>query len=510
MEDFQYLTYYASIFTGKADLFIYNCDTYPLCQTNLKSDDQLIPIQNNQDTFSFTYIKNELSDISPISKKQKIIMFKCNEVAEYNECRVKINIFQNNNNILMMPYINHYYYAKENNENEYSIISDVSIRNTKQVYATIETLSGKISISFGDTKYNMYKNNNKKTYIFNDNKKDYISFKIKAIKSSFYRVNYYYKIEIRDYGEYISFSNGANYLFKFEKDSNLDIYPMKFIEFYSGYDEEYLNYISFYPINCKIQIENVIINEESNEKHFYQLEEKNNFYQDIWHNNEEYSWENDLKNMGYKVKNIDSKNDCMFNVSIFRLINDTIDKDNNGLFLENHIPQKFVFNQEVKSLKFSYPHIVKDKDIEIKIKLYDKEKYQMKIYFDNVQSNNIYEINSNSNYIIEAKEWKDICIYDQQICKISFRLTSKNIIQESFVEIEVNSDDDNKYENEEEEEEKDNDKGKSKILFIIIPIIIIAIIIPVVIIFIILKKKKKTDFKKDIEEIPENKGLTLI
>ena len=500
-EDFQYLTFHASIYSGKIDLFIYNCDTYPLCEYDSNINEKLIPIQNMQDDFSFTYSKEELSDITTTSKKQKIIMFKCEEIIDYDECIVDINIFQNNNNLLLKPYINYYYYSKENNENNFTIVTNFSRISSIEVFTIFEIFSGVIKIKYEEKDPHIanFENNNKNVYIFNSTDKYYISFKIEAIQSSFYRVNYYYKVMVENYGEYIMFSKGANYLFNFEKKPYLDIYPLHFLELNSEYTGEYFDYLSFYPINCEIEIEDVFLNKTSNEKISYKINQFYNFYQDIWSNYDKYLPSKDLTNIGYRITNKDNKNDkCMFNISIFKIMNDTIDKENNGLFLENHFSQKFLFNKEVNSLKFSYPHIVKDKDIIIKIKVYDKEKYKMNIYFDSVKSKTIYDIKKDKKIVVKAEEWKNICIYEQQICKISFRLTSLNTIEESFVEVVVISEDDN--------------KSKSPIsasMAVGILFIIIGIIGIIIAIAFYLRYKKRKDLLKEVAEIPETKGSLL-
>ena len=497
-EDFQYLTYHASIFSGKSDLFIYNCDTYPLCEYDSKINEKLIPIQNMQDDFSFTYSKEELSKISSISKEQKIIIFRCKETIDYDECIVYINIFRNNNNLLIKPYINYYYYSKEENQNEFTITTNYSNIKSEEVYIIFEIFSGVIKIKYEeDSHIDIFENNNKKVYVFSSNNKYYISFKIEAIKSSFYRVNYYYKALIENSDEYIIFSKGANYLFSFQKETN--IYPLHFLELNNENQGEYLDYISFYPINCKIEIENAFLNTTSNEKSFNKLKENYNFYQDIWSNYDKYLYNKDLINMGYRITSKDNKNDkCIFNISIFKIQNDSVDPENNGLFLENHFSQKFLFNNKASSLKFSYPHIVKNKDIIVKIKLYDNEKYEMNIYFDSVKSIKKYNITKDQKIKIKHDEWKDICIYEQQICKISFRLTSLNTIPESFVEIVVISEDDNKS--------KDTKMPTVAIIILVILIVFAGIAVAIAI---YLRNKKNEDLLKEAGDMPETKGSLL-
>ena len=497
LEDFQYLTYHASIYSGKIDLFIYNCDTYPLCEYDSNFEDKLIPIQNMQDDFSFTYSKKELSDISTISKEQKIIVVECKETIDYEECLVYINIFQNNNNLLIKPYINHYYYSKEGNENEFSIVTNYSIIISKEVYTIFEIFSGVIKIKYEEDSDDIFENNNKKVYVFNSQDKNYITFKIEAIKSSFYRINYYYKALVANFGEYIIFSKGANYLFSFEKE--IHIYPLHFLELNNENVGEYCDYISFYPINCKMEIESVYLNKSSGEKNFTKLKENKEFFQDIWSNYDKYLPTNGLIDIGYRISSKDAKSDkCMLNISIFKIQNDTLDKENNGLFLENHFSQKFLFNNEVNSLKFSYPHIVKSKDIIVKITLYDNEKYRMNIYFDSVKSKTTYDIVKDQKIKIKAEEWKDICIYEQQICKISFRLTSLNTIPESFVEIVVISEDDNKS--------KDSTFPTVAIVILVILIVFAAIAISIAI---YLRNKKEKDFLKEVSDMPQEKGSLL-
>ena len=122
----------------------------------------------------------------------------------------------------------------------------------------------------------------------------------------------------------------------------------------------------------------------------------------------------------------------------------------------------------------------------------------MNIYFDSVKSKTTYDIVKDQKIKIKAEEWKDICIYEQQICKISFRLTSLNTIPESFVEIVVISEDDNKS--------KDSTFPTVAIVILVILIVFAAIAIAIAI---YLRNKKEKDFLKEVSDMPQEKGSLL-
>ena len=74
--------------------------------------------------------------------------------------------------------------------------------------------------------------------------------------------------------------------------------------------------------------------------------------------------------------NLDS---CLVYVSSYNM-NTTDNYSDNSLILSQNFPQLFDFNEEIKSLNFSYYFSELNQDIIINITLLNKAKYVMQIY----------------------------------------------------------------------------------------------------------------------------------
>ena len=173
---------------------------------------------------------------------------------------------------------------------------------------------------------------------------------------------------------------------------------------------------------------------------------------------------------------------AFFILSVFKYDNQSIN-DNNGIFLENNVSQKFVFNENYTFFKFSYAYVEKEKDINIVLNLMKNEKYKLKLLINDFNSKNEYDILKNEAVIIESKDIKDKCKNEQQICLISFNLISENtdeLLVELKVSAEINS----------SKDKNDNIDGQSTNNYVVLIIIIVAVILLVVLIAIIIIKIK--------------------
>ena len=209
----------------------------------------------------------------------------------------------------------------------------------------------------------------------------------------------------------------------------------------------------------------------------------------------------------------------------FKYKNETND-DYSGIFLRNNVSQLFAFDKNNSIMKFSYAYTEKNDNNEVNIilKLLDKETYKLNVYINNIESKNVYNIINNETIFIKTKEIINICGNEHQICKISFSLISENNLNESSIEININT-------NSEEKDEpgpptppptptpppnnKDNENGKDNnqpnVLLIVI-IAVVALIVIIIIVFLILrlKRKKSSNINDEIETIPKDKGNKLL
>lgn len=495
-DDFNYLTYYVNTLKGKTNISIYSCETYPLCDVNLNNIKDIIPIQNYY-SFSFSFSKNELNAniLSNIHPEKKIMLITCenkNEIRtdigiENDICIIDANIYTDKNNLLMSKDYNYHKYTRKNNEDKYIIIP---LNERNPIYINLEILSGNISINI-NYQYLLYEKNNKKLYSITNIDKNKYEFSIFSETDSAYNIRYFIPEFISD--PYMLMS-GGNYLFSISKNnSELEEAGIKIsnsFEYLETPQNQY--FIGFYPLNCKINIEYYYFPFD-----FRPMKEKKGFYQDIYDQNSQ-----DNKYIGYRItKNENITDDCLFYVSVFKYNNETI-YDNNGIFLADNVSQLFSFNNNYSIFTFSYIYTRKDKDVNIILRLLNEENYELNLFINNLEIKNNYNIIKDEKIIIKSKDIKDICKNEQQICKISFSLNSKNIFNESIIEIKINT------ENNEEQNNSNNNNNNKTIL--IIEIISVLAIIGLIIIIVILFNRKKNNINNEIENIQNDTQTKIL
>ena len=376
---------------------------------------------------------------------------------------------------------NYHKYSKKNNEDKFLIPKN----EYENIELNIEILSGNIEIKM-NSGYSLLEKENKKIYKIQNNENE-IEISILAKNDSVYNIRYY----IPEFGPFSpnSVMSGSNYLFFLPNNSDFKegLLLSNYFEYLDNPPDKY--FVGIYPLNCEMKMDYVPLN-------FIPLpiDLKWGFHQEIL--------DQKIKNniIGYKIyKNENISDECFFYLSVFKYDNQSIN-DNNGIFLENNISQKFIFNENYTFLKFSYAYVEKEKDVNIVLNLMKNEKYKLKLVIKDLDLKNEYDISKNETVIIESKDIKKICQNEQQICIISFNLISENN-DESLVELRVSAEINNSTDND-NNKNNDNNNNNGGINVVVLILIIVAVIILIALIIIIitkLKTKKGDNLNSQIE-----------
>ena len=150
-DNFKFLTYYININDKRVNLYMYICNTYPLCSTDSKQIKNKKSIRN-YGSASITYSKEELpKNLSPISKNQEIILIECEDDKEdKTECIIDLNIYTNKEKILLMQYFLSLGYVRKDNEDNYYIDTK---NEAIAIYLNIEILQGDLSSVYQCNKF---------------------------------------------------------------------------------------------------------------------------------------------------------------------------------------------------------------------------------------------------------------------------------------------------------------------------------------------------------------------
>ena len=490
-DDFSFLTYYVNLFKGKLKVEMYTCENYPLCNIDeLQNKKDGIPLRYFN-AYSLTFAKNELDEylLSNINPNKKVLLISCenkNEITtdegkENDTCLIETNIYTDKNKVLMAMKYNYHKYSKKNNEDKFLIPKN----EYENIELNIEILSGNIEIKM-NSGYSLLEKDNKKIYKIQNNENE-IEISILAKNDSVYNIRYY----IPEFGPFSpnSVMSGSNYLFFLPNNSDFKegLLLSNYFEYLDNPPDKY--FVGIYPLNCEMKMDYVPLN-------FIPLpiDLKWGFHQEIL--------DQKIKNniIGYKInKNENISDECFFYLSVFKYDNQSIN-DNNGIFLENNVSQKFIFNENYTFLKFSYAYVEKEKDVNIALNLMKNEKYKLKLVIKDLDLKNEYYISKNETVIIESKDIKKICQNEQQICIISFNLISENN-DESLVELRVSAEINNSTDND-NNKNNDNNNNNGGINVVVLILIIVAVIILIALIIIIitkLKTKKGDNLNSQIE-----------
>ena len=503
-DDFKFLTY--NIFTeinNKA--YILTCNNFPFCDINEEEISKSIPIENHLGFYSISFKKDELDiDLSPISKIKKILILTSNNDSNNKENDFYVNIYTDKTQIIIPPEIPiQYKYIRKENEDNFIIKENNNIFADKDItFINIEILSGDILLNINSTiRYYQYK----KIHLFSLNKKETFSLKIKAKKNSVYSIKYYHSNLKNEYINFVPF--GGNYLLYIEKISYIIL-----MNSFKLKNKNSQKYISFYPKNKKTEIN---YNSGNDSLKIYTLPETNKtIYQDIFIEEQDSLH---IKTFHLNTNSNNNSNPNLLYMSSFYLENDINGNLDNSIILEENIAKTFLFNQIYKLNKFTYLFSNDDnnKEINITFNLLNKGNYEINIFINNIELGQKFIIESNKTKKIEYNDWKNICINEQQICKISFNIISNDLEQDSFLEIFINQKEEEKeedgedYENDEEENESNNKKKKKKnktvlVVFLIILCVILLIITAFLILVCIKINNKLEEEIKKISFINED------
>ena len=341
----------------------------------------------------------------------------------------------------------------------------------EMVYLNIEIISGDIDIQINPKENECYIQENKKIYIFPENKDVYVT--IKGKNNSIYLIQ---DINPLVFTEDI-INSGANYFLNLE--NNVTVEPVDFFERKSSKEKKF--YLGIYPYECDIIVEIFKYGEVEKKA----LIQKNGFYQEISSNSEvKYLLTNKNKN----------KEKCFVYLSYYEL------DEKNSIYLSNNASQSFLFEPDYKVIRFSYIYTKQEIELDVKIKfdlINNEGNYKVQLYLNdnkynesiNILSNELDEIN------IKYEELKNNCKDFRHFCKINLVIESQNE-KESILNIVINNE-----EREKKGKEKEKNEGNKTLAIILISVGAVLVIIIIIIIITLLRTyRKNKDLGNDINK----------
>ena len=421
---------------------------YVILIKEIDNNNKIKKIDNYQ-SYYYTYKNDEWqSDISPISKKQNILLITCekglvlNKLDGRNVCSSSINMKTDKKlinitdfNKALPPYQR---LIKKNNVDTYFL------KGTKNpIHLSIEIIAGNIKIVINHKNYEEIEN--KKFYIIESNKDTEIT--IKGLKNSIYSISDNYIIQHN-----FQFHLGYNYLLKLGKKETINLKGIEKIKnIYQDIDNNHHYYIKINPLNCNIKIKTIDSNnlEISN----YELT-TNDIYQEKLYSN--------LRN--FTITEQSNNDNCLFYISSYIIKEDIYFRNGNGISMGLNKPQSFIFNKDNNEILFSFPYINSGNDVEMKFTDIGENSNQ---YSFDVKVNEKFfkeDCGLKEDILLRGEDIIKEC-HSEYICKIIVRIVSEDKEIESKLNISVyivNDECEDLDEDEDEEEGRNKDEEEEK------------------------------------------------
>ena len=444
-DDFAFLTYEILPIGGDIEVSIYECDSYPFCHLNADNINtkKLTKIENFQ-SYYYTYKNDEWDDnISPITKKQKMLLITCKNGININKlnnvriCSASINMKTDskeiNNTDFHLSLPPYQRFIRKNNKDVYFLKG-----RKNPIHLYIEKTAGDISIEIDPKPKEIEKKN---FYVIEKETDTYIT--ITGLENSVYSINDNYLYEDIEN----VFLIGYNYLFKLGGDMSINFLPQERLHNVESYKDIQRNYdflLNIHPLNCDIKIEKY--NFIGRVDKTVELK-SDNYYQETF---------SALKFNDLKITNNGNKDDCLFYLSSYNKQDIMYSSYNNGIVVDNKKPQTFIFNENNNQIYLSFPYVEFKNNVNIDFEqIESSNKYTVSIKVnENDLTNKEKTFNGEkANILLTSEEIKDNCD-SEFICKIIIKVESDDKDTESHLQITFRS---IKNENDDSDDNNDSD-----------------------------------------------------
>ena len=373
---------------GYSKMYMYKCTSYPFCQFDYNSlDDKENIIKLNEINRVTNWInENEGRNNSPIEAEQYVMVVKCEDLNDLtiNYCQILTSIYGSEDIVSLVEGHPFARYIKQNKKEQY-LIDYTKDKKVKKIHLDTLVVSGDVDFkinyeSGASVKCHKYYLANKMLYsiptddqYFTEEKKIIVT--IEAKKDSYYSIDFKYIKNERDE------ANNEVY----EGINNLVAIPsiigknQKFIEIHNGKllsTSKYL--INFYSLNCKLDIERVVESEEN-----VLLKSYGKYGQDIISSK---LIDETVHMYQVSVREMDTSkytnNMCMLYVNALQITKDPSSKAQKQILIADGVPQKMIFQNDVKRVRYIYPNADPSKNIAINFKVITAGNYTLSAIYN--------------------------------------------------------------------------------------------------------------------------------
>ena len=371
---------------GLPEMYIYKCTDYPLCNIDFNNTSEVTKI-NEINRMSTWHNKEAEKTNSPISKTQYIMIVKCEDLtksassSDREYCIFQTSIYGNKDKIYLIEEQSFSQYILKGQKTQYIIDFSYEVDATK-IHVDTFVVSGDVAFTLKNRNNqiisaNKYYLANKIFYSVHLYEASNIGLQSIIVDISA-NANSYYIIEYKvARGKESELSNsiyeGINYLIPFspkvgEYKKKVSIHNSRLIK-----DSLYL--VNFYSLNCVFKIYK--INKDSEDP----IGNLDNYNQDVITNNNDEFITYDITAIEADISKY-TNNMCMLYASGIEITKDINSLAQKQILIGEAVPQKIIFQDNLKKIEYIYPVPVKNKNIAIHLKVINTAKYEYIISFN--------------------------------------------------------------------------------------------------------------------------------
>ena len=418
---------------GYPKMYIYSCETYPNCDLDYNTIDkhekvERVPEINRMSSYDFLI---DYTGSSPIDAKQAILVVKCTKPnnVDYDHCQYLTSIFGDQEEVLLIDSQPFGQYIMANTTDYFLI--DASSEKLKPLKIQVDFLVvvGDVSFQLLNAETNTTLADAHKYYLANkifysitiDDSRNAGLKKIKCVIKS--KQHSYYIVEyriVRDKtGEETNYmySSMNNLIPVFQNQEN---FGTKYIQINSVPIIMPKTYIAtFHSLNCKIKIQKGLEKDVPET-----LPLHGNFAQDV----HIYNPTSNLTNYNtYSIQVSDDekflisdKDICMVYVSGLEYYDEAsgIRKE---ILVSEGVPQKVLFEEGIKNVRYIYPHVNPTKNLTVSIHMIAGGVFRVKIFFRDTEYNHDIEY-SQSTILYIQNEWVQAGCRQNELCTMTVEL----------------------------------------------------------------------------------------
>ena len=442
-----YMVYNMVTTKGYPKMYIFKCEDYPNCELdydNPEKDPKVQRISEINRISSFNIPMPQVSK-SPIDFEQYILVVKCEKpnIGDYDHCEFMTSIFGDQEEVLLIERQPFSQYMLNNTFDQFLIDFSRENQNPLKVEIDFLVISGDVSfeLKFEDSpdkevESHKYFLANKIFYSITID--DKINVGLKKIRVDIKaRINSYYIVDYKIIRDLIEETNnqiysGMDYLIPiFRNEDNRGSKYVNINRVAIINPESILT--TFYSLNCKIQIEKYTENAEQES-----LPSFEKYSQDFYVYSENYTSFQPSYNISisdYDKFLISDRDICMVYVSSMEIYNnDTgIRKE---ILVNEGVPQRISFEENLKSVRYLYPHADPDKNLTVSIHLIYLGKFKVKFYFRDEAFNTENEYSQDTVIFIQ-KDWIQNKCKTDELCTMTVEIESTGIYEGKYPQIET-------------------------------------------------------------------------